>query len=315
LSLPGSPACCGADVQVGVMALVDGTDAHLEVGATKGAPSPPQIGGKGAPLGVPSLAFFSAARSGDHPHPEKRHRGHPREARCGNLSRQRSRPTAAHRRGRSPFNPRSAGERVRPSSQSEDGSDRSRARVGRGARSALAINHPSDHADGTTLGRRRRTRRPGIREPGAEQRQRPGQRQDQRPDQRPDERLDPQPIVGPAPPPARLRALRFPAASGLPRGAVFGVFLSDALRRPTAPRKTPQGAPPGGAIKASLPARKEATGVLSAWSQPPNLPPTRSRRLDDAGSPKADQKAGDEGTAPMASVRRRAGESAGPEVL
>ncbi|TFG37326.1 MAG: hypothetical protein E4H44_05440, partial [Candidatus Aminicenantes bacterium] len=40
-----------------------------------------------------------------------------------------------------PFNPRSAGERVRPSSQSEDGSDRSRARVGRGARSALAIRH------------------------------------------------------------------------------------------------------------------------------------------------------------------------------
>jgi len=37
-------------------------------------------------------------------------------------------------------NPRSAGERVRPSSRSEDGSDRSQARVGRGAQGALAIN-------------------------------------------------------------------------------------------------------------------------------------------------------------------------------
>jgi len=42
-----------------------------------------------------------------------------------------------------PLNPRSAGERVRPSSRSEDGSDRSQARVGRGAQGALAINPQS----------------------------------------------------------------------------------------------------------------------------------------------------------------------------
>ncbi len=34
----GSPARCSADFRVGVMAPLNGTDAHLEVGATRGAP-------------------------------------------------------------------------------------------------------------------------------------------------------------------------------------------------------------------------------------------------------------------------------------
>ncbi len=66
--------------------------------------------------------------------------GLPRRARCGLLSRLRDRPPGCHRCGRSPLNPHSAGERVRLSSRSEDGSDRSQARVGRGAQGALAIN-------------------------------------------------------------------------------------------------------------------------------------------------------------------------------
>jgi hypothetical protein len=92
--------------------------------------------------------------------------GTPRGARCGLLSRLRGRSPALHRRGCSPFNPRSAGERVRPSSRSEDGSDRSQARVGRGAQGALAINPRAT----TPMVRRwgaettsQRTRRPAMR--------------------------------------------------------------------------------------------------------------------------------------------------------
>ena len=47
---------------------------------------------------------------------------------------------------------------------------------------------------------------------------------------------------------------------------------------------------------ASLPARNEAAGARAAWSQPSPSPPERARCSGDAGPPKADQKAGDEGS-------------------
>ncbi len=49
-------------------------------------------------------------------------------------------------------------------------------------------------------------------------------------------------------------------------------------------------------MRSFVPATREAAGVPSAWSQPLNPPPERPRRWDDAGSPKADQKAGAERT-------------------
>jgi len=74
--------------------------------------------------------------------------------------------------------------------------------------------------------------------------------------------------------------------------AVLEVFRSGTFRRPTASGKTSRRAPPGGITRTFLPATMEASGVPSAGSQPPNQPPSRPRRWDDAGPPPADQKAG-----------------------
>ncbi len=70
--------------------------------------------------------------SGTANHRARCHTGLPRAARCGLFSRRRGRPPACHRRGRSPL-----------------------------------IHYTIDRADGATLGRRRRTRRPGIRKSGS----------------------------------------------------------------------------------------------------------------------------------------------------
>ena len=104
--------------------------------------------GKPRPNGVPGMTLCQKNLTATHPVPHKVHAGLPRGARCGLLFRLRGRPPARHRRGRSPLNPRSAGERVRPSSRSEDGSDRSQARVGSRCARRTSNQPTRDHADG-----------------------------------------------------------------------------------------------------------------------------------------------------------------------
>jgi len=65
------------------------------------------------------------------------------------------------------------------------------------------------------------------------------------------------------------------------------IRFRDALRTmpmPGNPRVAPR--------RTALPAQKEAAGARAARSQPSNTPPKRPRCSCDAGSPKADQKAG-----------------------
>ena len=114
---------------------------------------PHRVRGKGASLGRAVLDVFHSGSSRRPPAPRKTSRGAPPGRAMKSVLPAPRQAAGAPSAWSQPFNPRSAGERVRSSSQSEDGSDRSRARVGRGARSALAINHSSDHADGATLGR------------------------------------------------------------------------------------------------------------------------------------------------------------------
>jgi len=123
----------------------------------------------GASLGVPSLAFFSVARSGDHPRSEKRHRGHPR----GTWPRERSTTVAIDGKASMAYGRPlvRSGRGVRRTLSWRDESISPGAEGGRrrpiGVVAALPIHHPSDRADGATLGRRRRIRRPGMRDTSA----------------------------------------------------------------------------------------------------------------------------------------------------
>ena len=57
---------------------------------------------------------------------------------------------------------------------------------------------------------------------------------------------------------------------GAPLGrAVLDVFRSGTPWRPSVPRKTSRGAPPGRAPLPDSPARRQAAGAPSAWSTPP----------------------------------------------
>ncbi len=87
--------------------------------------------GKGASLGVRGLTLCRQDHPATHRAPHNVIPGSPGRRASAWLSRQRGRPPACHRRGRSP-----------------------------------SIHHPSDRADGTTLGHRRRPRRPEPPETG-----------------------------------------------------------------------------------------------------------------------------------------------------
>ncbi len=86
-----------------------------------------------------------------------------------------------------------------------------------------------------------------------------------------------------------------------PHRGAGSVFVQERPPGNASPRaQNADRAPPGGAMRSAVPAKREAAGVPSAWSQPSQSTHARPRRWCDAGSPgrpsvPAAQKAGAEG--------------------
>ncbi len=91
------------------------------------------------------------------------------------------------------------------------------------------------------------------------------------------------------------------AENPAPSGCRVRICAGTTSRQSGPPRTNADRAPPGRAMRAALPATRQAAGAPSAWSQPSQSSNARPRRWRDAGSPgrqsvTAAQKAGIERT-------------------